>query len=133
VDGSRAAFLLVGTHGLAVDGDDIGGNAGQRADPGNETSLEGFGIERRQDVAEVVMRRRSKLGTRPCEAGMGSLRRGAVLERPEAAQKRALLLPERGNVDDRLGSRQHGQQAQQQDLVQRIHHLAALPWIRQIT
>ncbi len=28
---------------------------------------------------------------------------------------------------------QHGQQAQQQDLVQPIHRLAALPWIRQIT
>ena len=98
-----------------------------------ETALEGFGIERRQDVAEVVVRGRSKLGTRPCEAGMGSWRRGAVPERPEAAQKLALLLAEASGVDDRLGSRQHGQQAQQQDLVQPIHHLAALPWIRQIT
>ncbi len=88
-------------HGLAVDGDDIGGNAGQRIDPGDETSLEGFGIERRQDVAEVVVR--------------GS----AAGERPEAAQKLALLLAEAGDVDDRLGSSQHGQQAQQQDLVQR--------------
>jgi len=71
--------------------------------------------------------------------GRGSQQRAVVvrgsagLERPEAAQKLALLLAEAGDVDDRLGSSQHGQQAQQQALVQRIHYFAALPWIRQTT
>ncbi len=60
-------------------------------------------------------------------------RGSAVPERPEAAQKLALLLAEAGDVDDRLGSSEHGQKAQQQDLVQPIHRLPALPWIRQIT
>ncbi len=60
------------------------------------------------------------------------VRRRAILERTEAAQKLALLAAEQGDVDHGLGPGQHGKQAQEQDLVERIAHLALLARIFQI-
>ena len=54
---------------LAVDGDDLGGRFDERRNPGDEAASERLGVERGEDVAEMIMRRR------------------AVLERPEAAQQ----------------------------------------------
>jgi hypothetical protein len=56
--------------------------------------LEFLGVERGEDVAQLVMRRR------------------AIRERSEPAQKRALLRPEAGDFHEALGPRQHRQQAQ---------------------
>lgn len=58
------------------------------------------------------------------------MRRRAVGERPEPAQQRQFLVAEAGHVSDRLRARQHRQQAQQQHLVERVAHLAALPRVR---
>jgi hypothetical protein len=52
-----------------------------------------FGVERRQNVAEMVVRRR------------------AVPERAETPQKLAFLAAEQGNIDEGLSSGQHGEQA----------------------
>ena len=50
------AFLLVGTaQRLAVDGDHIRRRAGQRRNPSHEAALELLGIERRKNIAEVIM------------------------------------------------------------------------------
>src|SRR3954468_19255796 len=51
---------------------------------------------------------------------------------PETAQQRELLRPEPGDIDKGLGPGQHREQRQQQHLVERIHHLAALARVRQI-
>ena len=109
VDRRLGPALLIGApQRLAVDGDDVGAELGERADPGDEAALELLGIERREQVAQLVVRRR------------------AVLERPEAAQKLKLLLAELGDLHPALGGGQHGHQAQQQHLVERIPHLAGL-------
>ena len=110
MDGRFLALFLIGsTHRLAVDRDHPGRSAGQRRHPGDEALLELLRIERGEDVAKMIMRWRS-LG-----------------ERPEPAQKLALLGPEAGDLDEAVGSRQNRQQAQQQHLVERVDHLAALP------
>src|SRR4051812_1468144 len=98
---------------LAVDRDHPGRSAGQRRHPGDEALLELLRIERGEDVAKMIMRW--------CSLG----------ERPEPAQKLALLGPEAGDLDEAVGSRQNRQQAQQQHLVERVDHLAALPRVRQ--
>ena len=64
--------------------------------------LEFLGVERGEDVAGLIMRRR------------------AIGERPEPAQKRELLRPEAGDFHEALGPRQHRQQAQQQHLIERV-------------
>ena len=67
-----AAFrpLVAGSaHGLAVDGDHPRRHPGHRGDPGDEAALELLGVERGEDVAEMIVGRR------------------AVLERPEAAKQ----------------------------------------------
>src|SRR5215470_6728340 len=51
--------LLRSARRLAVDGDHIGWHTGQRRHPRYEASLELLGVERRQNVAEVVVGRRS--------------------------------------------------------------------------
>ena len=56
----------------------------------------------------------------------------AVLERAEAAQKLALLAAEQGDIDEGLGPGQHGEQAEQQDLVERVGHLALLARVLQV-
>ena len=70
-------------------------------------------IERGEDIAELIMRRR------------------AIGKRPEPAQKRELLRPEAGDFHEALGPRQDRQQAQQQHLIKRVDHLATLPRVRQ--
>ena len=41
--------------GLAIDGDDPGRNPGQRCDPGDEAALELLGIQRGEDIAQVIV------------------------------------------------------------------------------
>ena len=86
----------------------------ERRNPGDEAASERLGVERGEDVAEMIMRRR------------------AVLERPEAAQQRKLLFAKASHVGEGLGSRQHGEQTQKQNLVERIEDLAGLPMVRHI-
>jgi hypothetical protein len=98
---------------LAIDRDDVGRGAGLRRDPGGKAALELLGIEAGQDVAQMIVRGR------------------AVRKGPEPPQQFELPLAEPGNVGDRLGTGQHGEQAQQQHLVERVDHLAALARVRQ--
>src|SRR5437016_10079135 len=51
---------------------------------------------------------------------------------PKPPQKIKFLLTEPGNVDERLCPAEHCQQTQQQNLIQRIDHLAGLTRVRQI-
>jgi hypothetical protein len=102
-------------HRLAIDGDHFGRNPRLRSDPGDEATLERLGGERGQDVAQVVVRRRS------------------VREGSEASEKGQLMPAEPGYVGDRLRPGDDGEQAQQQNLIERIFDLAALPNIRQIS
>jgi len=115
MDRGFGAFLPAGAlQRLAIDGDHISDRPGQGRDPSDEAALEFLGVKRREDVAEVIMR--------------GS----AVAKRSEPTQKIELLLPEPGDVRERLGSRQHRKQAQQQNLLERIQHLAGLARVGQI-
>ena len=67
--------LLIGApERLAVDGDDVRAEFGERRRPGDEAVLELPGIEDREDIAELVVRGR------------------ALREPPETAQKSQLLL-----------------------------------------
>jgi hypothetical protein len=75
---------------------------------------EGLGVERSEDVAQVVVARR------------------AVREGQKALQKGELLLPEPSHVREPLGARQDRQQSQQQNLVEPIGHLARLPMVRHV-
>lgn len=76
--------------------------------------MERLRIERGENIAQMVVRRR------------------AVLERPEATQKINLLLAEPRDIGEGLRSRQHGEQAQEQDLVERIDNFPGLSAIRHI-
>src|SRR5882757_5246963 len=101
--------VLIGTpQRLAVDGDDAGIEPGQARDPGDEARLELFGVEDRENVAELIVRR------------------GLVLEWPEATQQRQLLLAVSGDLDPAFAAGDHAEQHQQEHLVKRIEHLAAL-------
>ena len=84
-------------HGFAVDGDDFGRNPGLRRDPGDKATLEGFGVQGRQNVAQVIMRGRS------------------IRERSEASQKSQFQPAKSSDVGDRLRPGDDGEQAQQQD------------------
>ncbi len=76
--------------------------------------LERLRVERGENVAEVVVRRRP------------------VCERPEATQQVEFLLAESRDIGEGLRPGQHGEQAQEQDLVERIDDLPGLPAIRHI-
>jgi len=113
--GGFGAFFLKGAaQRLAVDGDQIRRRAGHCRHPSHEAALEGRGVERGKNIAEVVVGRRS------------------VAKRPEPAQKVDLLLAEPGDIDERLRSAQHRQQTQQQHLGERIDNLAGLARVGQI-
>jgi hypothetical protein len=71
-------------------------------------------IENRQDVPKMVMCRR------------------AVRERAKAAKELKLLDAEQGDFGEALCSRQHGEQAQQKDLVERVAHLALLARVPEV-
>jgi hypothetical protein len=87
--------LLVGgpPHRLAVDGDHISRSTGQRGDPGDEAVLEPFRVQRRKDVAQMIVGGRS------------------VAERQEAPQKVQLLHAKAGDIREGFRSGQHRQQA----------------------
>ena len=104
--GFSAALLIGAPQRLAVDGDEIGPERCERAGPGDEAALELFGVESREQIAELIVRRR------------------AVLERSEPAQERELPLAELRDLDPALRAGQHRQQAQQQHLVEPIPDLA---------
>src|SRR5580693_942915 len=72
--------------------------------PSNEAALEVLGVERREDVAEVIVQRR------------------AIAKWPEPAQKRQLLGAEAGDIDQGLHRGQYREQAHQQHLVEQIGH-----------
>jgi hypothetical protein len=109
------ALLVTGPpHRLAVDGDHLGGNPGPRRNPADEAALEFLRIQRSEDVAEMVV------GRRP------------VAKRQKAPQQLQLLGPEPGDIGEGLRPGQHRQQAQQKNLIQRIHHLAGLSRVRKI-
>jgi len=115
VDCGFSASLVGGAaRRLAVDGDHICRHANQLGDPGDEATLEFRSVERRENIAEMVVRRRS------------------VPERQEPAKKLDLLLAESRDIDEGLRSGKHSEQAQQQHIFERIDHLAALPWIWKI-
>ena len=81
VDRTLGVFLLLGglrtgpSHRLAIDGDHFGRDPSLRRDPGDEATLERPGVERGQDVAQVVVRRRS------------------IRKRPERLKKTSLCRP----------------------------------------
>jgi hypothetical protein len=109
MDRRLGAFLLVGAaQRLAVNGDHIGRRAGQRRHPGNEAPLKRLGIERRKNIAEVIV------GGRP------------VTKRSEPAQQIDLLLAEPRDIHEGLRSAQNREQTQQQHLGERINDFAAL-------
>ena len=62
VDRALGVFLPLGSlrtgpaRGLAVDGDHFGRNSGLRRHPGDKATPEWLGVERGQDVAQVVVR-----------------------------------------------------------------------------
>ena len=115
VDRRFGAFLLVGTaRGLAIDGDHLRCDAGQRRHPGHEAELEFLRIEGGKNIAEMIVGRCS------------------MAKWPKPPQKIKFLLTEPGNVDERLCPAEHCQQTQQQNLIQRIDHLAGLTRVRQI-
>lgn len=70
-------------------------------------------IEAGEDVAQMVM------GWR------------AVAKGPKPPQHGQLPVAEAGDVGDRCRTGQHGEQAKQQHLLERIHHLRARPMVRQ--
>ncbi len=56
VDWRFRAFLLVGSaQRLAVDGDHVRRRGGQRRNPRDEAALEFPGVERRKNIAEVIV------------------------------------------------------------------------------
>nr|WP_246206830.1 hypothetical protein [Methylocystis heyeri] len=95
-------------------GDDVGRRLDERRNRGDEAVPEGFGVERGEDVAEVIM----------CRHSIG--------ERPQAAQEGELLLAKARDVGEGLGAGQHREQAQEQDLIERINDLAGLTRVRHI-
>ncbi len=115
VDRRLRAGLLVGApERLAVDRDDILGEAHQGGRPGDEAALELLRVQHREDVAELVVRGRSG-------------REGA-----ETTQKIQLVIAVSGDLDPALAAGQHTQEREQQHLVQRIEHLGALARVLQI-
>ena len=84
--------LVAGSaHRLAVDGDHPRRHASQRGHPGNEAALEMLGIKGGEDVADAIMRRR------------------AIAEGAEPAQKLQFLVAKAGDVGKRFSPGQHRQ------------------------
>jgi hypothetical protein len=88
-----AALAPLDRRGLAVDRDHLRRHAGQRRDPGDKTALKRLGIERGEDIAEMVMRRR------------------AARKGPKTAQETQLPIAKIRDVRERFRPRQHRQQA----------------------
>ncbi len=105
--------VMRAAHRFAVDSDHALRHTGDGRDPGNKATLELFGIEGSQDIAEMVVSRRT------------------IFERREPAQQLKPLHAEQSDSGDTFRSSHHRGEAQQQDLAQRIGHLAALARIAQ--
>ena len=86
--------------------------SGRLRDPSGEATPKGLGVERGEDVAQMIVRRR------------------AVFEGQKPLQKRQLGSAETGDVGEAVRAGDHRQQAKQQYLVERISDLAALPRVR---
>ena len=102
VDRRLRALLLVGAaQRLAVDGDrpPLGAPV-SAATHATKQRWNCLGVERGEDVAEMIVRRRS------------------VAKRPEPAQQFDLLLAEACDINESLRSRQHRQQTQQQHFIE---------------
>src|SRR6202040_1688838 len=91
-----------------------GRRPGESGHPGNEAALEVLGVEGGEDIAKVIMRRRS------------------IGKPPEATQQRELLGAEAGDVDEGLRPGQHREQTQQQHLLERVRNLATLARVRHV-
>ena len=91
------------------------GAPGQRGNPGNKAALELLGVERREDIAQVVVRGRAIAET----AGTG-------------AATSSFFSPKRAISTKVSAPASTASRAQQQHLVERIHHLAGLARIRQV-
>ena len=116
VDGGPRRRLSPGSaQGLAVNGDDFHRRLRQRRHPIDKATLERVGIERGENIAQRVMRRR------------------AVGERRKPTQQRQLLFAEPLDIGEAFRPGQHAKERHQQYLVQRIDDLARLPRVRQIT
>ena len=115
MDGRVALALPAGPPGgLAIDGDDPLGGSGQGGYPGDEAALELLVVQHGEDIAKMVVRRR------------------AVGEAAEAAQKVQRLAAEQGDVGGGLRAGQDADQTEEQDLFQRVVHLPRLAGILQI-
>ena len=113
--GAPGALLLVGSvRGLAIDGDHPLRRSGHCGDPSNEAALELLGVERCEDVAEVIVCRRT------------------IAKSSEPAQKIKLLATEAGDIDEGLRSSRDREQAQQQHLVERMGHRPRLGRVRHV-
>jgi hypothetical protein len=84
-----------------------------RGDPRNEATPEHLGVERGQNIAEVIVRGRP------------------ILEASEALEQGQLQPAKLGDIGNRLRPGDHGQQTQQQNLTERIFDLSGLPRITQ--
>lgn len=115
MDRLLGAFLLIGAaRRLAVDDDDFGRRVGQGRDPGDKAPLERLRVERGENIAQMIM-------------GGRALREGA-----EATQEIELLLAEPRNIGEGFRPGQHGEQAQEQYLVERIDDFPSLMAIRHV-
>ena len=100
--------------GLAVDGDDVRAEPGERGRPGDKTMLKLLDVKHCENVSELVVRR-------------GTLGEGA-----ETAQESQLLLTVLGYLDPALATGEHAEKAQQQNLIQGIEHLGMLSRVFEI-
>lgn len=82
--------------------------------PCHEAALKLLGLQRSENISEMIVRW--------C----------AVLERSKPAQQVDLLLTKPGDAGEALGPYQHGRQAQEQNLIERIGRLAELAQVLQI-
>lgn len=109
VNGRFRPLLLVGApRSLAVNGDHFPPRSGQRRNPGDETTLKLPGVERGENIAQVIMRRRS------------------IAKGQKPAQKSELCFPEQRDVGDRFRPAQNREQTQQQHFAEWITNLASL-------
>ncbi len=108
VDGVLGALACGTSRSLAVDGDDVERRLGRRAHSGHEVAPERLGVERGENIAEVVVARR------------------AVGEWQKAAHESQLLLTEPREIGETFSARQQGEQ---QNLIKPVGHLSRLPMI----
>src|SRR5579863_7582488 len=99
---------------LAVDGDDVHRRFRQPRNPIDEAALKSLGVERGENVAQSVVRRR------------------AVGEGQKSAQQVQFLLSEPRDRREAVRPGKHAKQRQKQNLIQGIDDFPRLPSVRQI-